>query len=65
MNLLPIPALDGGQIFFMAVNGVLMAIRGKPLDPKYQGWVTAAGFACLMALMLAVTVSDVFKLFGR
>ena len=65
MNLLPIPALDGGQIFFMAVNGVLMAIRGKPLDPKYQGWVTAAGFACLMILMLAVTISDVFKLFGR
>ncbi len=65
MNLLPIPALDGGQIFFMAVNGILLAIRGKPLDPKYQGWVTAAGFACLMVLMLAVTVSDLFKLFGR
>lgn len=65
MNLLPIPALDGGQIFFMAINGILIALRGKPLDPKYQGWVTAAGFACLMALMLAVTVSDVFKLFGR
>lgn len=65
MNLLPIPALDGGQIFFMGINGVLLAIRGKKLDPKYQGWVTAAGFALLMLLMVAVTVSDVLKLFGR
>ncbi len=65
MNLLPIPALDGGQIFFMAVNGILLAVRGRKLDQKYQGWVTAAGFACLLLLMLAVTVSDVLKLFGR
>ncbi|MDE6107792.1 MAG: site-2 protease family protein [Oscillospiraceae bacterium] len=64
MNLLPIPALDGGQIFFMAVNGILLAVRGKKLDPKYQGWVTVAGFACLMLLMVAVTVSDVLKQFG-
>lgn len=65
MNLLPIPALDGGQIFFMAINGILLAVRGKKLDPKYQGWVSAAGFAVLMLLMIAVTISDVFKLFGR
>lgn len=65
MNLLPIPALDGGQIFLMAVNGILLAVRGRKLDQKYQGWVTAAGFAALMLLMLAVTVSDVLKLFGR
>ena len=64
MNLLPIPALDGGQIFFMAINGLLLAIRGKKLDPKYQGWVSAAGFACLMLLMVAVTVSDIMKQFG-
>ncbi|MDD5937456.1 MAG: site-2 protease family protein [Clostridiales bacterium] len=64
MNLLPIPALDGGQIFFMAVNGVLLALRGRKMDPKYQNWVSMAGFACLMALMLAVTVSDILKKFG-
>lgn len=64
MNLLPIPALDGGQVLFMAVNGLLLALRGRKLDPKYQGWVSAAGFACLMALMLAVTVSDILKQFG-
>jgi len=64
MNLLPIPALDGGQIFLMAVNGVLLKLRGRKMDPKYQGWVSAAGFACLLALMLAVTVSDILKQFG-
>ena len=64
MNLLPIPALDGGQILFMAVNGVLLVVRGRKLDQKYQGWVTAAGFAALMLLMVAVTVSDILKQFG-
>lgn len=64
MNLLPIPALDGGQIFFMAVNGILLMVRGRKLDQKYQGWVTAAGFAALMLLMVAVTISDILKQFG-
>lgn len=64
MNLLPIPALDGGQILFMGVNGVYTAFTKKKLDPKYLGWVSAAGFACLMALMLVVAVSDIMKLFG-
>ena len=64
MNLLPIPALDGGQILFMAVNGVYTGATRKKLNPKYQGWVSAAGFICLMALMVVITVSDVFKKFG-
>lgn len=64
MNLLPIPALDGGQILFMGVNGVYTGLTKKKIDPKYLGWVSAVGFACLMALMLAVTVSDILKQFG-
>lgn len=64
MNLLPIPALDGGQIFFLAVNGILLALRGRKLEPKYQGWVSMIGFAALMAFMLVVTVSDILKKFG-
>lgn len=64
MNLLPIPALDGGQILFMGVNGIYTGLTRKKLDPKYLGWVTAAGFVCLMILMLAVTVSDILKRFG-
>ena len=64
MNLLPIPALDGGQILFMAINGKYTAATRRKLDPKYLNYVTAAGFACLMALMLLVTVSDILKKFG-
>ena len=64
MNLLPIPALDGGQILFMAINGIYTAATRRKLDPKYLNYVTAAGFACLMALMLLVTVSDILKKFG-
>lgn len=64
MNLLPIPALDGGQILFMAVNGIYTAVTRRKMDPKYLNYVTAAGFACLMALMLLVTVSDILKKFG-
>jgi len=64
MNLLPIPALDGGQVLLMAVNGALLKIRGRKLDPKYQNWVTAAGFICLLLLVLVVNVSDILKKFG-
>lgn len=64
MNLLPIPALDGGQILLMAINGILLKVRGKKLDPKYQGAVSMISFGLLLLLMLAVTVSDILKEFG-
>jgi regulator of sigma E protease len=58
-NLLPIPALDGGRVLFLLVE----LIRRKPLNPKYEGYVTAAGFVLLIGLMITVTINDVFKLF--
>ena len=58
MNLLPIPALDGGRIVFLIVEG----IRKKPLDPKIEGYIHAAGMALLMLLMLIVAFKDVFKI---
>lgn len=64
MNLLPIPALDGGQILFLAVNGIYTGLTRKKLDSKYQSAVSTAGFICLMLLMAAVTVSDILKKFG-
>lgn len=64
MNLLPIPALDGGRIFFLIVGGVFKLFTRKKLNPKYEGWVNTAGFALLMALMVIVAVSDVMKLAG-
>ncbi len=64
MNLLPIPALDGGRIFFLIVGGLFYGLFKKKLDPKYESWVNAAGFILLMALMVVVAVSDVLKLAG-
>lgn len=58
-NLLPIPALDGGRLVFLIIE----AIRRKPINPKYEGYVHAAGFALLMLFMIVVTFSDILRLF--
>ena len=63
MNLLPIPALDGGQILFLIVDGIYRLFTRKRIDQKYLGYVNMAGFCCLIALMLVVAVNDVIKLF--
>lgn len=65
MNLLPIPALDGGRIFFLVVNLIYTALTKRHLDPKYEGAVNAVFFVALLGLMAVVAVSDVLKLFGR
>ena len=65
MNLLPLPALDGGRVFFLLLNGILHGLFKKKIDPKYEGYVHLAGLAALMCLMLMVTLSDVGKLMGR
>ena len=65
MNLLPLPALDGGRVFFLALNGLLYGLFRKKIDAKYEGYVHLAGLAALMCLMLVVTLSDVGKLFGH
>ena len=57
-NLLPIPALDGGRLLFLLVE----AVRRKPIPPKYEGWVHAAGFVILIGFMLVVTFNDVWRL---
>lgn len=60
MNLLPIPALDGGRLIFLFIE----AIRGKPLPPEKEGMVHMAGFALLMLLMVVVLFNDVIRLIG-
>ena len=57
-NLLPLPALDGGRLFFLLIEG----IRRKPLNPKYEGYVHGAGLALLLLLMLVVTFNDILTL---
>lgn len=59
MNLLPIPALDGGRLLFFAIE----AVRGKPIDRQKEGIVHFIGFALLMLLMLVVTWNDIQRFF--
>ena len=63
MNLLPIPALDGGRIFFVIVNGITYLFTRKQIPPKYEGYIHTAGFALLIALMVVIAVGDIWKLF--
>ena len=58
-NLLPLPALDGGRLFFLLIEGIVR----KPVPAKYEGYVHAAGFILLIGLMIAVTFQDIFKIF--
>ncbi|WP_449540042.1 RIP metalloprotease RseP [Ferdinandcohnia sp. Marseille-Q9671] len=59
VNLLPLPALDGGRLVFFAVE----AVRGKPIDKQKEGMVHFIGFALLMLLMLVVTWNDIQRFF--
>ncbi|MDD6211954.1 MAG: RIP metalloprotease RseP [Clostridiales bacterium] len=58
LNLLPIPALDGGRLVFLAVE----AIRGKPVSPDREGQVHIIGFVLLMILMVFVMFNDILRL---
>lgn len=59
MNLLPLPALDGGRLVFL----ILEAIRGKRIDPEKEGMVHFVGLMLLMVLMVVVMFNDIRKLF--
>ncbi|QHS22281.1 RIP metalloprotease RseP [Virgibacillus sp. MSP4-1] len=59
INLLPLPALDGGRLLFVGYE----AVRGKPIDPQKEGIVHFLGFALLMLLMIVVTWNDIQRLF--
>jgi regulator of sigma E protease len=63
INLLPIPALDGGHLAFYAAE----AVRRKPASPRSQEWAFRTGIAFVLALMLFVTINDIVSLpiFGR
>ena len=59
-NLLPIPALDGGYLFLLAIE----KIRGKPLPLKYRIRFQVFGFLLLIALIIFVTTNDILRLLG-
>ena len=62
MNLLPLPALDGGHVLFLLVNVIAVALFKKEIPSKYLNVINGIGFALLMALMLFVTFHDIVKL---
>ena len=63
MNLLPLPALDGGKVLILLLNAVAMLLVKRKIPQKFETAVNAAGFVLLMGLMLFVTFNDVVKLF--
>ena len=65
MNLLPLPALDGGRIFFLLINAAWEKIFGKKVDTKYEGYVHLVGLVLLLGLMVVVAFNDVARILGR
>ena len=60
-NLLPIPALDGGRLLLLIVEGV----RRKPLEENLEMQIQAIGFSFLIILSIYVTYNDIFRIFER
>lgn len=59
MNLLPLPALDGGRILFVLIEAVI----GRPIDRKVEGYIHAAGLILFLGLFVFVSFNDVLRLF--
>ena len=60
MNLLPLPALDGGRLLFVLSE----LIARRPVPRKYEVYIHFGGFAILMLLMVYVTWQDILRLLG-
>lgn len=58
LNIMPIPALDGGRFFFMLIE----LFTGRKVSPKYEGYAHAAGLVVLLSLMALITVLDISRL---
>lgn len=61
MNILPLPALDGGRFVILLIE----AVTKRRLNPKYEGFIHLVGFVLLIAFMLFVTYNDISKIFNR
>ena len=63
MNLLPIPALDGGRVVGLLLTTAVEKITKKKIDPKYEGYLHGAGMILLLILMAVIMFKDIFVLF--
>ena len=63
MNLLPIPALDGGRVVILLLTTGIQAITKKKIDPKYEGYLHGAAMVLLLVLMGLIMFKDIFTIF--
>ena len=63
MNLLPLPALDGGRVVCLLLTTAVEAITRKKINPKYEGYLHLGGMILLLILMAIITFKDIFTLF--
>ena len=63
MNMLPIPALDGGRLLALLLTTGFEAVTGKKIDPKYEGYIHGIGMVLLLALMAVIMFKDIFTIF--
>ncbi|MBQ3216438.1 MAG: site-2 protease family protein, partial [Oscillospiraceae bacterium] len=64
MNLLPIPALDGGRVVALLVTAAIEKIFRKKIDPKYEAYINGIFMILLLALIALITFKDIFHIFG-
>ena len=63
MNLLPIPALDGGRVVGVVITTAVESITRKKINPKYEGYLHGAGMLALLGLMAVIMFKDIWYLF--
>ena len=62
MNLLPIPALDGGRVVCLLITTAVEAVTRKKINPKFEAYLHAGGMILLLALMGLIMFKDIFVL---
>lgn len=63
MNLLPIPAMDGGRVVCLLLTTAVEAVTRKKINPKYEGYLHSAGMILLLGLMAVIMFKDIFVIF--
>jgi len=64
INLLPIPAMDGGRILFICITWVIEKITRRHINPKYEGYINTGAFMLLIGLMVIILYNDVMRIIG-
>ena len=65
MNLLPLPALDGGRVVGLLLTTGIEAVTKKKINPKFEGYIHGAGMILLLVLMALIMFKDIIFLFKR